>query len=137
LIKHPDFLPRVEKAWNSSVRGIDGISIVQEKMKKVKPSLKGWGANVRGDSLKRKKELLSELEFLEVLEEDNILFGDQYATKGTIQANLMQIYEEEEAFWFDRSSKIWLLEGDNNTAYFHRIANGRKTKKYYVFSKKR
>jgi hypothetical protein len=40
----------------------------------------------------------------------------------------MQIYEEEEAFWFERSSKKWLLEGDNNTAYFHRIANGRKRK---------
>jgi hypothetical protein len=97
-------------------------------LKKVKHSLKGWGANIRGDSIKRKKKLLSELEFLEVLEEDNILTGDQYARKGTIQATLMQIYEEEEAFWFERSSKQWLLEGDNNTAYFHRIANKRKRK---------
>jgi hypothetical protein len=40
----------------------------------------------------------------------------------------MQIYEEEEAFWFERSSEKWLPEGDNNTAYFHRIANGRKRK---------
>jgi hypothetical protein len=128
-IKHPDFLARVEKAWNCHVRGTDSINIVQEKMKKVKHSLICWGANVRGDSIKRKKELLSELEFLEVLEEDNILSGDQYARKGTIQDNLMKIYEEEEDFWFDRSSKKWLLEGDNNTAYFHRIANGRERKK--------
>jgi hypothetical protein len=127
-IKHPDFLSRVEKAWNSPVRGMDSISIVQEKFKKVKHSLNGWGANVRGDSIKRKKELLSELEFLEMVEEDNILTGDQYARKGLIQATLMQIYEEEEAFWFERSSKKWLLEGDNNTAYFHRIPNGRKQK---------
>jgi hypothetical protein len=35
----------------------------------------GWAA------LKKKKELLSELEFREVLEEDNILSGDQYARK--------------------------------------------------------
>jgi mannosylglycoprotein endo-beta-mannosidase len=83
---------------------------------------------MRGDSIKKKKELLNELEILEILEEDNILNGDQYARKGVIQATLMQIYEEEEAFWFERSSKKWLLEGDNNTAYFHRIANGRKGK---------
>jgi hypothetical protein len=54
-------------------------------MKKVKHSLKGWGANLRGDSIKRKKELLSELELLEVLEEDNILTCDQYARKGFIE----------------------------------------------------
>jgi hypothetical protein len=83
---------------------------------------------IKGDSIKRKKELLNELEILEILEEDNILTGDQYARKGVIQAALMQIYEEEEAFWFERSSKKWLLEGDKNTAYFHRIANGRKEK---------
>jgi hypothetical protein len=48
------------------------------------------GANGRGNSLKLKKELLSELELLEVLEEDNIISGDQYARKGNIQANLMK-----------------------------------------------
>jgi mannosylglycoprotein endo-beta-mannosidase len=40
----------------------------------------------------------------------------------------MKIYEEEEMYWFSRSSERWLLEGDNNTAYFHRVANGRKRK---------
>jgi hypothetical protein len=44
----------------------------------------------------------------------------------------MQIYEEEELYWFSRSSEKWLLEGDNNTAYFHRVANGRRRKKYNV-----
>jgi hypothetical protein len=40
----------------------------------------------------------------------------------------MKIYEEEELYWFRRSSEKWLLEGDNNTAYFHRVANGRRRK---------
>jgi hypothetical protein len=52
---------------------------------------------------------------------------DQYARTGGIQSLLMKIYEEE-AYWFSRSSEKWLLVGDNNTAYFHRIANGRKRK---------
>jgi hypothetical protein len=54
---HPDFHMRVEKAWNSPVSVTDSISVIQEKLKRVKNSLKGWGANVRGDSLKLKKEL--------------------------------------------------------------------------------
>jgi hypothetical protein len=42
--------------------------------------------------------------------------------------SLLQIFEEEETFWFSRSSERWMLEGDNNTSYFRRIVNGRKRK---------
>jgi len=31
-------------------------------------------------------------------------------------------------YWFKRSHEKWLLEGDSNTEYFHRVANGRKRK---------
>jgi hypothetical protein len=125
---HPDFQLRVEKAWKTPVNGNDSISVFQKKLRNVKNSLKGWGANVRGESLKLKKELSSELENLEALEEDNILSGPLFARKGEIQFKLMKIYEEEELYWFSRSSEKWLLEGDNNTAYFHRVANGRRRK---------
>jgi hypothetical protein len=38
------------------------------------------------------------------------------------------MHEEEEMYWFKRAHEKWLLEGDNNTEYFHMIANGRKRK---------
>jgi hypothetical protein len=94
----PDFQLRVDKAWKTPMRGSDSISVFQEKLRNVKNSLKGWGPNVRGGSLKLKKELLSELENLEKLEEDNILPGPLFARKGEIQFKLMQIYEEEELY---------------------------------------
>jgi len=34
--------------------------------------------------------------------------------------------EEEESYWYKRSNSMWLLKGDNNTAFFHRMANGKK-----------
>jgi mannosylglycoprotein endo-beta-mannosidase len=80
---------------------------------------------------------LGELENLEALEEDNVLPGPLFARKGEIQYKLMKIYEEEELYLFSRSSEKWLLEGDNNTTYFHRVANGRSRKKYYVFFEER
>jgi hypothetical protein len=36
--------------------------------------------------------------------------------------------EEEELYWHKRSNLNWLLQGDNNTELFHRIANGKKRK---------
>jgi hypothetical protein len=55
---HPDFQVRVDKAWKTPLRANDSISVIQEKLRKVKNSLKGWGANVRGDSLKLKKRIV-------------------------------------------------------------------------------
>jgi hypothetical protein len=40
----------------------------------------------------------------------------------------MEIYEAETKMWRERSSEKWLLFGDNNSSYFHNIANGRKRK---------
>jgi mannosylglycoprotein endo-beta-mannosidase len=40
----------------------------------------------------------------------------------------MKIYEEDEKFWKERSSERWLLHEDNNSSYFHKIANGRRRK---------
>ena len=45
------------------------------------------------------------------------------------------MYENEERFWQQRSRDNWLLKGDNNTEYFHRIANEVRRKKM-IFSLK-
>lgn len=46
----------------------------------------------------------------------------------------MNILEDEELYWFKRSHETWLLKSDNNTKFFHRIANGQKRKKKAMFS---
>jgi hypothetical protein len=46
-----------------------------------------------------------------------------------IQEELLHLLKKEEAFLEQRSKEQWLLQGDNNTSYFHRIANGTKRKR--------
>jgi hypothetical protein len=65
---------------------------------------------------------------LEAIEETMILSFDQ-SKSSKIQEELMLIYENEEAFWSQRSREQWLLKGDNNTEFFHRCANGQKRKR--------
>jgi hypothetical protein len=55
--------------------------------------------------------------------------------KVELKAELLHIFEEEELYWFKRSHENWLLKGDNNTEYFHRIANGEKRKQTIYFLK--
>jgi hypothetical protein len=43
------------------------------------------------------------------------------------------IYTEEDEFWKHKSKLDWILQGDLNTNFFHKIANNRY-KKNFIFS---
>jgi hypothetical protein len=65
---------------------------------------------------------------LEKREEEGSLTAFMLRKKNFIQTELWRILEEEEIYWHKRSNQNWLLKGDNNTEYFHRVANGKKRK---------
>jgi mannosylglycoprotein endo-beta-mannosidase len=48
--------------------------------------------------------------------------------KVQLNEELYKMMEEEELYWHKRSHEKWIHEGDNNTEYFHMVANGRKRK---------
>jgi hypothetical protein len=128
-LKEEDYLPRVFRIWAQPVRAKDSLAIFQQKLKNVKKALKGWGANIRGRDAKKKKDLSQELAEMELMEETIILTIDQKIRKSHIQEELLSIYEHEEEFWRQRGREQWLLQGDNNTEFFHRCANGQKRKR--------
>lgn len=131
--KHPEFLTRMEKLWHEPVVASDSLGIIQEKLKKVKKSFKGWGHNIRGQIIKQKKDLEKELLDLEALEEIQPLTVSQLGRRREINTLLMEINEGEEEHWNRLAGENWLLKGDCNTKYFHRIANGRR-RKNIIFS---
>ena len=103
------------------------------KIDRVKKFLKGWGQSLRGHSKKYRGILQEELLNLEKLEEDGPLPSHLLEWKTFIQTEMLRLCEEEEAYWHKRSNMNWLLKGDLNTDYFHRVANGKK-KKNHIFS---
>jgi mannosylglycoprotein endo-beta-mannosidase len=44
------------------------------------------------------------------------------------KGQLTKLLREEEIYWFQRSKATKLLQGDDNTKYFHMVANGRHRK---------
>lgn len=65
---------------------------------------------------------------IESWEEVAILSLGLFERKVQIQAEPDALYAEEELGWMQKSHENWILKGDNNTTYFHRISNGRKRK---------
>lgn len=66
------------------------------------------------------------------MEEENDLCGEAYTRKLNILVELNDMYTEEETHWHQFSSGRWLLKGDNNTGFFHKVANGRRRKNSMV-----
>lgn len=69
------------------------------------------------------------------LKEESIPLTNLEIEEGVkLQTELMSLLELEELFWFKRSHETWVLKGDNNTEFYHRVANGRRRKKIQFFN---
>jgi hypothetical protein len=54
--------------------------------------------------------------------------NQQLIKKMGLIKEILALLEQEEDYWLSRCHEHWLLKGDNNTSYFHKIANGRMRK---------
>ncbi|CAN6179481.1 unnamed protein product [Urochloa humidicola] len=135
-MKHPDYKKRVAEIWEKPCYAKTALDRVQTKLKRFKQYFKGWGFDKQGQQRTIKLEAQNELLELEKMEEEQILNLQQMHRKIELQKLLMDMLEEEELYWAKRSHEKWLLEGDNNTDFFHRIANGRRRKGIIVSLKK-
>jgi hypothetical protein len=129
-LKNPDFVPLVNNIWEKHVKSREPIDILNTKLKRFKKHCKGWGTNIFGTNRKWKLELKNELLVLEILERNGEPTTYELIYIVKIQEELNKMYVGEESYWYQRAHGRLLLEGDQNTAYFYRIANGRKRKNY-------
>lgn len=109
---------------------------IQQKLKLIKQYFKGWGFNLQGDLRKQRTFVSNELSQLETLEEVGDLSSQQIMKKIALIKETLVLLEQEEDYWLTRCHEQWLLKGDNNTSYFHKIANGRRRKANIISLKK-
>jgi len=127
-LKHHDFVPKVKEIWKENIISKSAVDRWCIKMNRLKKFLKGWGLSLKGHNKKYKKCLREELIALEKLEEENPLPAHLLERKNFILSENNRLLEEEELYWHKRSNNKWLLEGDLNTGFFQRVANGKKRK---------
>jgi hypothetical protein len=97
-INEENFLDRIKISWSQHVVANNSMDRLQKKLKNVKNSLKGWGANLRGVDIKKKRDISMELEELENIEENRNLSPYQRKRKILIQQELLKILDNEECF---------------------------------------
>ena len=134
-INHPDFVPKINGIWEKLVSGKSVVDVWVIELKRVKKFLKGWGINLKGQTKRYKRVLQEELLVSEQKEESLSLLKNLLDRKTFIQSELLKLLlEEVELYWHKRSNSKWLLEGDLNTDFFHKNANGGKKEKHHFLS---
>jgi mannosylglycoprotein endo-beta-mannosidase len=123
-----DFFETVARIWNSVDYGSTPMKKWQNKIRRLRQYLRGWAKNVNGNFRREKDELFRLAGELDLKVESQILSQQEIDLKQSLKERIAQLLREEEIKWLQRVKTKDLLEGDNNTKYFHIVANGKRRK---------
>ena len=88
--------------------------------------MKKWNNKEFGDLAFRKKCLLSELLGLDAREDLLGLSLEDQTLCTQIKGEIAHLASLEEISWRQKSQILFVKEGDNNTCFFHRVANSHR-----------
>lgn len=126
----PSFESLLKSWWSKNpIIGWPGHGFIL-KLKNFKKEIKGWSGNTYGKSKEHKHGLISELNRLDALEELGQLYEALCTYRTIIPADHLTIAARDDALWRQRCKVTWLIEGDENTTFFHRIVAANKRKNY-------
>jgi hypothetical protein len=124
------FQQLVVKTWNSPCHCQKSIDVWQYKIRLLRKIIKGWAINIETEQNKRKKQLIAEYDVLDILSETQPLSPGAKEQMKNIAGELQGIWRNEEIKSKQRSREKEILEGDQNTSYFHAMGNKRRRKTY-------
>ena len=73
-----------------------------------------------------KRQLLEALKFLDAKEGKFGLSDAKSCERVLVRADVENLLSLEEISWRQKLRMLWIKEGDNNTKFFHKMANSRR-----------
>lgn len=128
---HPSFIDIVRR-WSREcvVDGWEGFRFMK-KIHFIKEKLRVWNLESFGRLSIKKNEIWKEIQLI-----DNLILEQGVVTVGLtdkkkeLLTNLDGILKCEEIHYSQKTKCKWLKEGDGNTKFFHKVANGKNLKNY-------
>ena len=129
-LKEEGFVERVWHWWNGYCFSGSPSFILGRKLKALKEDLKKWNKEEFGDLAFRKKCLLSELLGLDAKEDLSGLSLEDQTCCTQIKGEIAHLASLEEISWRQKSRFLFVKVGDNNTHFFHQVANSHRRTNY-------
>eukprot|EP00253_Pinus_taeda_P030806 PITA_30806 len=123
-IQHEGFQEVVSDAWNRPVHG-SPFFVWEEKIRRLKRTLKEWAKSLKTPSAKR-KDSLNSLAAHRLAMEHNPVTQSLLQKEIELQKEVHKSSRDEEEFWRQKSRNLWLKSGDKNTSFFHKHVEARK-----------
>lgn len=98
-----------------------------------------WNVDVVGnwevieDFRIRKEEIVMRIKVIDDLEEEGRLEEGMKEECLALKVELAKVVQKKTSSWRQKAKIRWIKEGDSNSAFFHRWANGRKIKNFIDF----
>ena len=129
-LKTDGFVDRVDSWWNRhSFSGTPSFLFA----KKLKEDIIQWNRQEFGNVGRRKKELLGALEVLDAKEGVLGLTETERVERNEARSQVEQLLSLEEISWRQKSRMLCIKEGDNNTKFFHMMANSHRRSNHLSF----
>ncbi|MCI08111.1 RNA-directed DNA polymerase (Reverse transcriptase), partial [Trifolium medium] len=116
---HEDCKNIITSSWTEVAIGCP-MYVLNVKLKRLKDKLKTWNKEVFGNVHSYVKDAEKSLQHIQSQihldgHSDALMIMEKEA-----QCNLDKALERQEEFWREKARINWHLEGDRNTAYFHK-----------------
>ncbi|KAL4653850.1 hypothetical protein ACB092_01G335600 [Castanea dentata] len=125
-LKSEGFVDRVQTWWNQH-SFVGTLSFVLAKnLKALKEDIVQWNRREFGNVARQKKQLLEELISLDAKEGDFGLSDGEKCHRAELRSQVEHFLSLEEISWRQKSRMLCIKERDNNTKFFHKMANSHR-----------
>ena len=129
-LHHPSFKESFGSWWREfQGDGWEGHKFMR-KLQFLKAKLKEWNKNAFGDLIERKKCILLDIANFDSMEQEGGLSPELLIQRAVRKGELEELILREEIHWRQKARVKWVKEGDCNSKFFHKVANGRRNRKF-------
>lgn len=118
--------------WAREAGGSSNIDRWRNKIRHLPQFSRGWAKNQSGIYKVEKERLTQLINDLDVRAESTLLNMSERNVKIEAEKQLQTLLREEEMKWALRAKVMRVVHGDDNTQFFHMIANGKLRKKTII-----